>query len=199
MQFMRATMARASLLAAPAVALLLTCAASDPPRGPRISDYPPGTGGGIGLDLTKANTTYAFDDASLCLTNRGSVTVERVEVAAPTGGLRVQTFAVRPAGTGETFNYLSDARQRLTDVGYRVDGPIRVDRACPADPTAIPAPGEEVDLLGVEVVKPSDATATGNGFVVTYRSGRERRRAYVPLGIVLCAGKTEESRPECEP
>lgn len=139
---------------------------------------------------------YAFDDAAVCLTRHGSVVVERVEVVRPTGGLRVAAFAFRPAQQGHIYNYVSDPHQRLADVGYRTDGRMVVDRKCRTGgrPTG---PGEGSVLLGVEVVKPHDATATGGGFLISYRSGWRRLTMYVPLGIILCSGTISE-HPECD-
>src|SRR5438067_1185669 len=90
--------------------------------GSRIRDWPPGTGGGLAEPDTRAGVPYAFDDATVCLTRRGSVTVQRVDVVRPTGGLRVVRFAVRPSRQGRIYNYVSDFHQRLADVGYRTDG-----------------------------------------------------------------------------
>lgn len=178
-----------------ATAVLLSCLAllgacsGDP--GPRLRDAAPGTGGIVGQIDTKGGTPYAFDDATLCLTGPGAVTVEKVELVAPTGGLRLGTFSVLPAKEGKVSNYVGDPRQRLGEVGFPDRGPMTVDRVCPSDSDG------GVFLLGVEVVKPADATATGSGLVVSYRSGEETHRTYLPLGIVLCEGSDPEA-PDCD-
>jgi hypothetical protein len=193
---MATSLARAMTLAVASLVVLAGCS-NEPESEPRIRDYEPGSGGALGQEFTKAGTPYAFDDATLCLTERGAVTIEKVEVAEPTGGLRVQMFSIRPARQGQQFNYLSDPRQRLAEVGYPTKGPMIVDRKCPKDTTKTPGGDEGASLLAVELVKPANATATGNGFVVTYRSNRKQHQVYVPLGIVLCSGKTEKL-PECK-
>ncbi len=163
--------------------------------GLRIRDPQPGAGGGISYDDTKGNVPYAFDDATVCLTALGSVEVTGVKVVRPTGGLRVTRFSIRPIRTDRQYNYITDPLQRLVDVGYPQQGPMVVDRACTdAWP---PKPGEGSNLVGVEVTKPRDATATGGGFVLTYHSGNKRHQVYVPLAIVLCAGKIA-AHPECQ-
>ncbi|WP_091381310.1 hypothetical protein [Actinokineospora alba] len=178
-----------------ASAVLLSCvillgACSGEP-GPRLRDAAPGTGGIVGQIDTKAETPYSFDDATLCLVGPGSVTIEKVEIVAPTGGLRLGTFSVLPSKGGKVSNYISDPRQRLDEVGFPTQGPMTVDRVCP------PASDGGVFLLGVEVTKPADATASGSGFVVSYRSGEETHRTYLPPGIVLCQG-SDPDLPDCD-
>jgi hypothetical protein len=196
---------RSTALFAASLALLAACsgegsAAGGSGRdgsGPLIREYEPGTGGTLAQAHMKANMPYAFDDATLCLTSPGSVTVENVEIVRPTGGMRLGMFALRPGRTGDLMNYIADPRQRLTAVGYRTQGPRVVDRVGPElSQTKPPGPGYGVTLLGVELVKAADTTATASGFVVTYRSGKKRRTVYVPLGILLCKG--DNTLPDCD-
>jgi hypothetical protein len=164
--------------------------------GPRIRAAPPGTGAAIALPNTVAGVPYAVDDATVCLTGPGAVVVDRIQIVRPTGGMRVARFALRPVRGGPTYNYIDDRHQRLVDVGYPGTGPMVADRPCAPDHRP-PAHGEGATLVGVELVKPGDATATGSGFEISYRLGRHRYRVYLPFGVILCAGLPAE-RAECD-
>jgi hypothetical protein len=110
------------------------------------------------------NYIYAIDNPTLCLTEHGTVIIDRVDPVWPTGGLRVKTFATRPAKNEAHPGYEPKRGQSLADVGYPV-GHVQVVKAKCAK-TIDAAKELGATLLGIEPVKPSDASASTDGFLV---------------------------------
>lgn len=84
-----------TVLIAVVVSVVGSCSSDS--QHPLIQEYPDSSGGGLGFPSAVANKIYSFDDATLCLTGKGEVIIEDVELANPSGGLTIQRFSTRPS------------------------------------------------------------------------------------------------------
>ncbi len=124
--------------------------------------------------------------------------MEKVEIRNPNGGLELRAFAVRPPQSMANYSYLTDPRQTLAEVGFETDGPQVVDVVCPAETDSRPwEDGVGVRLLGVEIVKPAEVDAWGEGLLVTYRTTRGRHTFEIPFHLALCVGEVGDGREAC--
>lgn len=173
------------------IGLLVSGCGSTPPRL-----QVPQSGGGFGAHGTRANTPYSFDDLTLCLASPGTITVEAVEIANPSGGIHLRRFAILPARSnrpGGTINYVWDHHWTLRRAGFPDHGSMQVDGVCPSDKNS---PADQADngpagkvgvyILGIEVDRPANAAASGTGFTVRYRSEGSLQEAFYPFALVIC-------------
>jgi hypothetical protein len=158
----------------------------------------PEVSAGVRLDDAQRHVPYSFDDVPLCLDEAGSVTVDRIELANPTGGLELRRFSVRSTEAGEYMSYLQDQRTTLTAAGYPSEGPFTVDDVC-FDHREEES-DDPISLLGFEVERgdeSADGAAYSTGLVVHYTSGGQERSAFVGFAVLLCPGKATR-RPDCD-
>jgi hypothetical protein len=139
--------------------------------------------GSFGITVPAATAgPYTAGSMTLCLEGVDSAVVD--EVTVDDGGLAVTDFAVRPRTEWPQLG-LGTTQQALRSTGFG-DGRTITGRC--ADHA-----GSE---LGVELTKPTSATARTDVLVVHWSSGIRSGTVEVPMHLVLCAGEPE-SNPEC--
>lgn len=137
---------------------------------------------------------YSDGSAPVCLDPPGRVEVVRIEAADPTGGMRVDGFAVAPLPVmgGPPF---ANVRGPLNELGVDATKRQWVTAACfhagederPALARRAIREGRGASVLFVQYSKRSTGTATDGGLRVTYRSGGRLRDMYVPFHTTFCA------------
>jgi hypothetical protein len=129
----------------------------------------------------------------ICIDRPGSVEITSVDFEHSAGGLSVDDFAVQDieeySGLDESDGY------HLADHGFEL-GEARVEVVCSSDEddpdTDIPHA-----VLGIEVSKPTDDTATGTNMVIRYRTANGQEDELVwDFDLVLCG--TDNSNGECD-
>lgn len=146
--------------------------------------------GKFGMQFGHAAIDEAFssDDVVLCLDEAGSVTIEDVSLANPTGGLRLRRFSVQDDPPGPDLSYIPDAQTSLAEAGFPGEGPYTVTHVCPS--LRDEKTEEPLSLLGLEFAREDPAEsgpAYMTGLVVAYRTEAGRSRsAFVPMSFVLC-------------
>ena len=121
-------------------------------------------------------------------------------MAKSTGGLAVRAFAVRPnpmerggAGFGAEQTTLRAAG--FNPAARTVDA-VCVNGASRAASVAAESGVRSVELA-VEVVKPSDATASGQALDITYSIQGEPHVMRWPFGVTLCRPGLKDYVTEC--
>lgn len=190
---------RAALAALVLIALvLMMTAAGRGAGGPRL--IAPGNGEsppefGMVTWERKANVPFVLrNEFRVCLDRAGSVEIVDVRFGESFGGLTIDDFAVVDiedyAGLDESDGFHLEAH------GYE-DGSVTVDIACPPDLYGPSSDGIPHHALGVEVSKPTDASAGGRDLIIIYQTpGGKRRELVWPFEFVLC--ETDNSQGECE-
>jgi hypothetical protein len=155
---------------------------------PRIVEWP--AGAGIGVSNMEPNVPVSFDDMAVCLDKPGRVTIDKVAIANPQGGLRLRAFSVRRSGEDGQFQYISKSRTTLVAAGFPQRGPFVVSTVCGGE-------HPRSTLIAVELDRPDNGqVAAGTGFVVDYTSNGKDLTVFLPFGIMLCPGNAEK-REDC--
>ncbi len=152
---------------------------------------------GVAAPATKPGQHYSFGGIMLCVKGTGRVTIERIDVIRPSGGVRTESFATRPNQWDLGKEGYGAGNERLSAVGFSPDEPATIDKTCEGKKKSSRTGSVE---LGVEVSKTANETAGGSGLLVRYSSGGERRELMIPFVFRLCSAgdtKTDEcSSPE---
>jgi hypothetical protein len=116
---------------------------------------------------TRAGVPFVVGDLIICLDRPGTAVIAKIDPIQPTGGFRIDAFAVIPnamerGGEGFTDNSIPLAQQVSTSQ------PVELTKECPPsnEPSPSPEPPQSVALL-LEYSKPTDATASDQGILAT--------------------------------
>lgn len=146
---------------------------------------------GAAAPATLPQQPYSFGAVILCLKDRGSVTIDRIDVVQPTGGIRVKNFAAR----ANPMEYNSDSygagNETLSVAGFPLSRPVTIDKKCAGDDKVTDETGSFE--LGFEFTKADDVTAQTNGLRLQYSSGKKQRTLEIPFTVVLCAASDKET------
>lgn len=165
-------------------------------RSPRL--VAPGAAGNaiaLGIPQVEPGSTLVLRGVVLCLSEPGSVSVVRVDVAGDGPDVEVSDFALRDNpgwAEGSTAGRVpsgTDERGDLEDAGFEV-GATTADLVC--DPQS--GRGHEI---GIEVVAPPPGeVGIVPGFEVTWSGPHGGGTTAVPFGVVLCPDRTA-AVPRC--
>lgn len=172
------------LLALPAL-MVIGCSAAETAA---LRPYSAEAGGILGFGGVGTGQVYAIDDLALCIDNGIEVTVTKVELIEPTGGMEIVAFSTLMALDGEAMSFIDDPTAGLEAAGYRVGVPARVRTTCEGH---VGTAG--YTQLGIEVKYTFGAGGTGQGVRVHYRSGEAQRAQDYPLSIILCEADLEDA------
>jgi hypothetical protein len=158
------------------VAVTLTGCAGEGPRLLVGEDPETGETARIGVALPDivAGRPYSLGGWIMCLDRPGTVTIERIDLLRPSGGIVLQTFSSRPQGP----DMIGNAEESLTAIGFPARNPD-VTTACEQD-----GPLTE---LGLQYGKSGDASAHAEGIRLTYTSAGRQRTVDFALDVRLCA------------
>ncbi|GGK73479.1 hypothetical protein Sme01_06820 [Sphaerisporangium melleum] len=167
----------------PAV-LVMAMTAGSADEGPRLllgEDPDTGETASIGVVLadTVARGSYSLGGWVMCLNRPGSVTIDKIDLVGPDGGIVLQAFSSRLQS--RTRAMIGNAEQPLTEVGF----PAR----SPAVTTVCAKENQDTLLteLGLQYGKTGDATAHSEGVRLTYTSSGRQRTVDFALDVRLCA------------
>ncbi|MBP2704505.1 hypothetical protein JOL79_11840 [Microbispora sp. RL4-1S] len=134
---------------------------------------------GVVLPDTVAHRPYSLGGWVMCLDRPGSVTIDRIDLIRPSGGIVMQAFSSRPQS--RTHSMLGNAERPLTELGF----PAR----SPAITTVCRKGQEDVLLteLGLQYGKIGDATARAESVRLFYTSAGRQRTVDFALDVRLCA------------
>jgi hypothetical protein len=155
-----------------------------------------------------------------CIDRPGEVTITNVEFEHLDDNLRVEAFATKPLVHPEwpdedwpewvdrdwESNY-----SELWELGF-TPGAVGVDAVCysekdqralerlrsPAARTEMLAESPPVAILGMQLVKETDATARGAIIKITYTSGGRRYTHRTGFELVLCGLEVDPEGEECD-
>ncbi|WP_248961389.1 hypothetical protein [Sphaerisporangium perillae] len=164
-----------------AVIMALGCADADQTR-PSLE----GDGGfGTGMWKSVAGQPYLFGDMPLCLDRRGTVVVESVRFENPQGGIRLESFALRPAYRPAASNGTGGGQPiTLRDKGIP-EGPRAVTEVC-RPPDSL---DQRFSELVVQVSHTGEATGFSPELIVTYTSNGHRQESRLPVEFSFCGPK----------
>ncbi|MET8141279.1 hypothetical protein ABZU32_13310 [Sphaerisporangium sp. NPDC005288] len=168
----------------PMVMVTATTATGCAGEGPRLAlGQDPKTGETVAITValpnTRAHRSYSLGSWVMCLDRPGSVTIDRIDLIKPQGGMVLQAFSSRPQS--RTHEMLGNAEQPLTELGF------------PARSPAVTTPCAEEERntvhteLGLQYGKTGDATASAEGVHLTYTSAGRQRTVDFSLTVELCA------------
>jgi hypothetical protein len=149
-----------------------------------VRDLPPGV--------------VASEKVGVLCTTGAPVTIDTLELLAPTGGLKLDYWAIQPNEFTADPNHehvgdLTGARFPLT-TGQATGRAAVVTARCPdADH---PDPVGVTSQVLVTVVRSTNVTAATTNFIVRYTTGGESRSTTIPYGITLCAVH-DRTTPHC--
>lgn len=193
--------------------VMVMAAVSCDGRSPRLTQ--PGgdpTDGWFGMrfgDVKAGDHVILNGEIILCVDRPGRVQIVNVSMKDTDAELRVDAFAVRIFGPD--YPDWEKDEQTLWELGF-AEGDLWVDVVCPKDNDDQEEKGNpdrtqnhsQWVQLGLQLSKPSDATARGSTMVISYvPEGRSRQRTLeIPMGLVLCEGQTTDHTgsvvPECD-
>lgn len=186
--------ARAALAVTALAMAAAGCSAGEPRLvAPRHGESPPEFG--MIMWERKANVPFVLRrEFRVCLDRTGSVEIVDLRFGESFGGLRIDDFAVVDikdyAGLDDTDGF------HLSAHGYE-PGAVTVSIACPLDSYGPESDDIPHHALGIEVSKPTDASAGGRDLIITYQTASGKQRELVwPVEFVLC--ETDNSQDECE-
>ncbi len=180
----------AKILSVVAVVLAVTMIAGCGQDAPRLQ-FPEGKFNPFGLVMggMRAKEDGDFGSIFICLSQRGRATITAVRPVHPTGGFKVQQFAVRLNPRLKGKEGLGGATGSLWSKGF-ADNHV-VDIKCGVTHDAAVA-----DEIGVEITRPAPADAGSDGFNVYYRSDGEAGTLRIPFVAALCSGNPDS--PACK-
>jgi hypothetical protein len=169
-----------------------------PREHPRLVWPGDGSAAGAALPDTRANQPYSFGALIVCLDRPGTVTIEDIAVDKPKGGLRITAFAVRRNPMEAGGSSFGNAAKKLDETGF-VTSSVDVSTHCPNGKIVKHEFSGEYRSteLAVEFVKPSAATAQGQGLTVTYRSGKDTHTLDIDFSVVLCGPGGKRDHEYC--
>ena len=165
----------------------LTVAGSNAPWGADVRDAP-------------AGGTWSFGAIILCLSEPARAVIDEVQPVQPTGGLSVDTFAIRPSPFRQGREALGEETVPLANIGEGfvlgsgsvIDGRQDAGSVCPTAGYTDWSGGIE---LGVQVSKPTAARADDQGLIVSYDIDGAPRSLTIQFQIVLCAAGSQAHCP----
>jgi hypothetical protein len=143
----------------------------------------------------KANVPFVLrNEFRVCLDRAGAVEIVELRFRESFGDLTIDDFAVVDI---EDYAGLDDSDGfHLEAHGYE-HGSVTVNIACPLDTYGPSSDNIPHHALGIEVSKPTDASAGGRDMIIVYQTASGKRRELVwPFEFVLC--ETDNSHGECE-
>ncbi|MBB5788874.1 hypothetical protein [Jiangella mangrovi] len=174
-----------------AALVLLSGCGDDSPRIPASDAF-----GGASIPNWPANTPWSLVGAfNLCIDRPGSIRLTSAELAH-SDGVRVDAFAVLPAGEVEELDPATmTGEETLEDLGLDLSS-TTIDAVCPDD---LGGDSGSTDLpmhLGLQFSKPTAATARGAIVELTYESEGETFVHRLGWEMILCEGP--EHVEECQ-
>ncbi|XVQ89722.1 hypothetical protein ACQP2K_20605 [Microbispora siamensis] len=168
----------------PAIIIIVVMAAGCVGEGPRLLlDEDPETGEtasiGIVLPDTVARRPYSLGGWVMCLDRPGSVTIDKVDLIRPSGGIVLQAFSSRLQS--RTRAMLGNAEQPLTELEFPARSPAVTTPCSNRDHDGL------LTELGLQYGKTGDRTARAEGVRVTYTSAGRQRTVDLDLDVQLCA------------
>lgn len=166
-------------LVLPAAVVVAVMTADSPGLGPRLLlNGDPGTGEtvsiGVVLPDTVAHRPYSLGSWTMCLDRPGSVTIDRIDLIRPSGGIVLQAFSSRLRSSVRSM--LGEEERPLTELGFPARGST-VTTACEDDHME----------LGLQYGKTGGRTAHAEGVRLTYSSGPLSGTVDFALDVRLCA------------
>ncbi|MGI5159396.1 hypothetical protein [Microbispora sp. CA-102843] len=152
--------------------------------GPRLLlDEDPETGEtasiGIVLPDTVAGRPYSLGGWVMCFDRPGSVTIDKVDLIRPSGGIVLQAFSSRLQS--RTRAMLGNAEQPLTELEFPARSPAVTTPCSTRDHDGL------LTELGLQYGKTGDRTARAEGVRVFYTSAGRQRTVDLDLDVQLCA------------
>jgi hypothetical protein len=168
-----------------AVAVLLLAACDEDSKPPELQ-WPEKTGGRV-LTATEPELPYTVGARSLCIDSAGSVEITGAKMRNPQGGLRLDALAVRLSPRANGNPELEFEQTTIREAGF-TSTTKKVKVVCPPyyDAPVYPM-WAGLNELGLQVSKPSKATATAEGVDLTYVSLGKTKTLFVPFKVTLCA------------
>ncbi|MEV7802728.1 hypothetical protein AB0O28_07255 [Microbispora sp. NPDC088329] len=153
-------------------------------QGPRLLlDEDPDTGDtasiGVILPDTVAHRPYSLGGWVMCLDRLGSVTIDKVDLIRPSGGIVLQAFSSRLQS--RTRAMLGEEERPLTELGFPARSPAVTTPCGDRDHDGL------LTELGLQYGKTGDATARAGGVRVFYTSAGRQRTVDLDLDVRLCA------------
>jgi hypothetical protein len=165
-------------------AAALAVAASLAVTAPRlrvVGDY---TYVSVGVGRNVPRQAVSLGELLLCVEGADRATITAVEPVNPTGGFRVEAFAVRPNPFSTQDDMLGDRPSTLSELG--IEQRHAVDVRCGSSGV-----GMELD---VQASRPGHQNASSDGWKVSYRSAWRRSSFVVRHAVQLCSGWTAACR-----
>ncbi len=134
---------------------------------------------GVVLPDTVAHRPYSLGGWVMCLDRPGSVTIDKVDLLDPSGGIVLQAFSSRRQS--RTRGMLGEEERPLTELGFPARSPA-VTTICGKDRDDILR-----TELGLQYGKTGDATARAAGVRVFYTSAGRQHTVDFALDMRLCA------------
>ncbi len=170
-----------ALCCAAAVLVLAACSEDKPPQ----LKWPDKAGGSAVTD-TVPELPYSVGAKNLCLDRTGSVEITGAKARNPQGGFSLDAVAIRlsPRATGDPE--LNAEQTTLREAGFTSTNKT-LEVVCPPyyDAPIYPM-WAGLNELAFQVSKPGKATASAEGFDLTYSSGGKTRTLFVPFRVTLC-------------
>ncbi|WP_182903263.1 hypothetical protein [Microbispora sp. H10830] len=115
----------------------------------------------------------------MCLDRPGSVTIDKVDLIRPSGGIVLQAFSSRLQS--RTRAMLGNAEQPLTELEFPARSPAVTTPCSNRDHDGL------LTELGLQYGKTRNRTARAEGVRVTYTSAGRQRTVDLDLDVQLCA------------
>lgn len=153
---------------------------------------------GISMPHTVEDRPYSFGGPVLCLNRPGTAVITGVSAERPSGGMRIDAFAIRPDPTEVGGIGFGADRVDLITAGFEPGRPALISAVCDRQPGLAagrkPATDQAVAQhsveLGLQYSRHGVAPAIASGVIVTYRSGSKLRHLRIPFVVALCPGQS---------